>query len=300
MSLHILLGLLVRKLVSIMTPTESMLPSLVGCLIMSGSFIGSLYVWSSKYNRDHPTTIKQRFCSVFVVVILSPVILKLFVTSKELQKFSVFELTGLRLTGFFPAAVLPLILTMVLFLGPLCMINYRKINFRFWIYNFTDLIWLRNVVVGPLFEEITFRACMMPLLMQCFETLAAIFVCSLFFGLAHIHHVIERYRAGDSCKILIVRALIQFSYTTLFGGYSAFLFVKTGHFVSPLVVHAFCNVMELPDFGKILTYENPKKIMLVCLFVLGLVLWYILLKPMTDCRLYNNYIYYDNPIVHGG
>lgn len=52
----------------------------------------------------------------------------------------------------------------------------------YWISNLTNLIWLRNHVVAPLSEEFTFRACMLPLLLQCFRPLTAVFVCPLFFG----------------------------------------------------------------------------------------------------------------------
>ena len=51
-----------------------------------------------------------------------------------------------------------------------------------WLANVTNLIWLRNHLVAPLSEEFTFRACMLPLLLQCFRPMTAVFVCPLFFG----------------------------------------------------------------------------------------------------------------------
>ncbi|KAJ4437554.1 hypothetical protein ANN_17699 [Periplaneta americana] len=54
----------------------------------------------------------------------------------------------------------------------------------YWMSNLTNLIWLRNHVVAPLSEEFTFRACMLPLLLQCFRPMTAVFVCPLFFGVA--------------------------------------------------------------------------------------------------------------------
>lgn len=48
--------------------------------------------------------------------------------------------------------------------------------------NFTDLIWLRNYVVAPISEEFTFRACIIPLLLQCFQPMTAVFICPVFFG----------------------------------------------------------------------------------------------------------------------
>ena len=45
--------------------------------------------------------------------------------------------------------------------------------------------------------------------------------------------------------------ILQFAYTTIFGMYSAFLFVKTGHFAAPFIVHAYCNFMGFPDFMEV-------------------------------------------------
>lgn len=46
-----------------------------------------------------------------------------------------------------------------------------------------SLIWWRNHVVAPVSEEFTFRACMMPALLQCFRPISAVFICPLFFGI---------------------------------------------------------------------------------------------------------------------
>nr|CAD7445062.1 unnamed protein product [Timema bartmani] len=116
----------------------------------------------------------------------------------------------------------------------------------YWVSNFQNLIWVRNHIVAPLSEEFTFRACMLPLLLQCFQPITAIFVCPLFFGIG-----------------------FQLSYTTIFGAYSAFLFFKTGHFVAPLTAHAFCNHMGFPDFAEILTYKDPRRCFLIFLYVIG-------------------------------
>lgn len=66
----------------------------------------------------------------------------------------------------------------------------------YWLGSVRTLIWWRNQVVAPLSEEWTFRACMLPLLLQCFTPATAIFVCPLFFGVAHFHHVVERVKMG--------------------------------------------------------------------------------------------------------
>ncbi|CAG2052940.1 unnamed protein product [Timema podura] len=196
------------------------LSSISACLMLSIIYVSSLYVWNSPHHRDHPSTIKKRFFSA-----------------------SVWQLLGLRVRGLFPAVLTSLVLTMMLFLGPLCMQEPM-----YWVSNFQNLIWVRNHIVAPLSEEFTFRACMLPLLLQCFQPITAIFVCPLFFGIG-----------------------FQLSYTTIFGAYSAFLFFKTGHFVAPLTAHAFCNHMGFPDFAEILTYKDPRRCFLIFLYVIGLV-----------------------------
>ncbi|KAH9209838.1 hypothetical protein DL95DRAFT_309108, partial [Leptodontidium sp. 2 PMI_412] len=39
---------------------------------------------------------------------------------------------------------------------------------------------------------------------------------------------------------------LQLSYTTLFGGYVTFLYMRTGSPLGVILVHAFCNWMGLP------------------------------------------------------
>lgn len=70
----------------------------------------------------------------------------------------------------------------------------------YWFGSVRTIIWWRNLVVAPLAEEWTFRACMLPLLLQCFTPTTAIFICPLFFGVAHFHHVVDRVKAGMNLK----------------------------------------------------------------------------------------------------
>ncbi|CAF94184.1 unnamed protein product [Tetraodon nigroviridis] len=99
----------------------------------------------------------------------------------------------------------------------------------FWALCLSDVRWLRNQVVAPLTEELVFRACMLPMLVPCAGPSAAIFTCPLFFGVAHFHHVIEqlRFRQGSVTGIFL-SAVFQFSYTAVFGAYTAFVFIRTG------------------------------------------------------------------------
>ncbi|XP_054846117.1 CAAX prenyl protease 2 isoform X2 [Eublepharis macularius] len=199
---------------------------------------------------------------------------------------------GFRLEGIIPAMLLPLLLTMVLFLGPLIqlsmdcpwdLVDGLKVAFdsHFWVLCLTDMRWLRNQVIAPLTEELVFRACMLPMLVPCTGLGPAIFTCPLFFGVAHFHHVIEqlRFRQGSTASIFL-SAVFQFSYTAVFGAYTAFIFIRTGHLVGPVLCHSFCNYVGFPAVGAAL--EHPQRLLVVFFYLLGVVLFLLLLHPMTD------------------
>ena len=121
----------------------------------------------------------------------------------------------------------------------------------FWEQSVQDWIWWRNHVVAPFSEEFTFRACMVPVLLGYYSHFYAILISPLFFGVAHFHHMVERIRKGQDIMTSFLVSMFQFTYTTIFGMYSAFLFVKTGHFAAPFIVHAYCNFMGFPDFMEV-------------------------------------------------
>ena len=43
----------------------------------------------------------------------------------------------------------------------------------------------------------------------------------------------------------------MFVYTSLFGAYSSYLFLRPGTVAGPLAAHIFCNAMGLPDFAGV-------------------------------------------------
>ena len=127
---------------------------------------------------------------------------------------------------------------------------------------------------GPFTEEAVFRSLIIPLHLLClppsvlsptspkspqphpdpatFQTpyVRLIFLTPLYFGIAHIHHFYE-YRLTHPHSPLIpslVRSLFQFTYTSVFGWYAAFLFLRTGSLWSCVIAHAWCNAMGLPRF----------------------------------------------------
>ncbi|XP_046848819.1 CAAX prenyl protease 2-like isoform X2 [Xenia sp. Carnegie-2017] len=183
------------------------------------------------------------------------------------------------------AAVFPSLLIMILFAGPLTMMCLaeelplmKKFSPSF------DLINIRNLIIAPITEEFIYRACMIPLLVPSFGLMGAIFICPLLFGVAHFHHAIERLQ-GSKSNVLIV-TFFQFSYTTLFGVYSAFIFVRTGHLIGSFISHSFCNYMGVPEFEQINNTKFPKVV--AGMFVIGLVLFLCFLFPLTEPNMYNS------------
>ncbi|XP_032977629.1 CAAX prenyl protease 2 isoform X4 [Rhinolophus ferrumequinum] len=225
---------------------------------------------------------------------------------------SLLTLMGFRLEGIFPAALLPLLLTMILFLGPLMQLSMDcpcdladglKVVLapRSWARCLTDMRWLRNQVIAPLTEELVFRACMLPMLAPCTGLGPAVFTCPLFFGVAHFHHIFEQLRfrqnsvgsiilsAGGACRCGYAASpspAFQFSYTAVFGAYTAFLFIRTGHLIGPVLCHSFCNYMGFPAVCAAL--EHPQRRPLLAGYALGVGLFLLLLQPLTDPKLYGS------------
>ncbi|XP_049584599.1 CAAX prenyl protease 2 [Syngnathus scovelli] len=271
--------------------------SVLSCLLLACSYVGSLYVWRSELPRDHPTVIKRRFTSVLIVSGASP----LFVWAwREFTGIrmgpSLLAIMGIRFEGFVPAVIFPLLLTMVLFLGPLTQLAMDcpwslvdgirvALDPYFWVVCFSDMRWLRNQVVAPLTEELVFRACMLPMLVPCFGPALAILTCPLFFGVAHFHHVIEllRFRQGTLSGIFL-SAVFQFSYTAVFGAYTAFVLMRTGHLVGPVLCHSFCNYMGFPAISAAL--EHPHRHTVLSSYLLGVLLFFLFLFPFTDPSYY--------------
>lgn len=106
--------------------------------------------------------------------------------------------------------------------------------------------------------------------------------------------MIERLRSGMEKKTAIIISFFQFFYTSIFGIYSAFLFVRTGHFIAPFIAHAFCNHMGFPDIPDLLAQKQPKKSIFLILYILGLSSWILLLPTLTDPQLFNNNLFYYN------
>ncbi|XP_033106392.1 CAAX prenyl protease 2-like [Anneissia japonica] len=280
---------------------QSEMNSVIYCLLLAIMYVGSLYVCGIQLPRDHPKTVTRRIAAVTIVCVIAPIFL-LFIgqpTGQDQPVRWLWHWLGIRWEGFFLAATLPLLLTMILFLGPLSMaiVDLYQVDSlvspRMWCEeDFCSLIFLRNFIVAPISEEFIFRACMLPLLVPCLGITKSIFICPLLFGVAHAHHAIERFRSQEQLLNILFSFIFQFTYTTIFGTFCAFIFLRTGHLIGILLCHSFCNMMGFPAFHQIFSYRRPISAIISILFVVGLASFIYLLFPLSDPSLYNNDIYH--------
>ena len=96
---------------------------------------------------------------------------------------------------------------------------------------------------------------MIPLhLLALVSPIRIVLLTPLYFGVAHIHHFYEFTLTHPHTPMLpaLLRSLIQFTYTTLFGWFAAFVFVRTGSVHAIILAHSFCNWAGLPRvWGRI-------------------------------------------------
>lgn len=167
----------------------------------------------------------------------------------------------LHLLGWYPFSPLAiakvLALTALLFAGPLFEKCIIESGWRNWAKGrgihetLSSWIGWRNYIAGPFTEEMQFRSLVLSLHLLVRPPSSQsilIFVTPLYFGIAHIHHFYEYALTHPFTPLLpaLLRSIVQFGYTTVFGWYAAFLFLRTGNIWGVVVVHAFCNWMGLP------------------------------------------------------
>ena len=132
---------------------------------------------------------------------------------------------------------------------------------------------------------------MIPILLGCFSSKATVIIAPLFFGTAHLHHLAERIRLGGHIQRAVFISIFQMTYTTIFGMYSAFLFIRTGHLIAPVIVHAFCNFLGFPDFSELLRCQGSKRVIFCAMYIVGVILFFNFLYPLTEPTLYANNVY---------
>ncbi|KAH7046516.1 hypothetical protein BKA57DRAFT_78544 [Linnemannia elongata] len=269
--------------------------------------------FQQRLDRDHPLVIKQRIKGIVLTSLL--VTLYLWVvfsisgaipsdqpTSRCVYAF--LQLLGLTVPAYGLVQWLhhiftPLALVMTLFLGPLAMMLIdgelpfqSRFYWRNQLQNLCEWIGIRNYIVGPIAEEYIFRACMVSITATSGASpKAMIFGLPLVFGIAHLHHGYESFvKKGRTRQAAIqsaIIALVQLTYTSLFGWFATFLFLRTSSLLAPCLCHSFCNLMGFPDVSNIQHYGRWK-IWIYVAFALGIILFASMLAPLTSPSLYGS------------
>ncbi|KAF9949551.1 hypothetical protein BGZ72_008690 [Mortierella alpina] len=261
----------------------------------------------SVMDRNHPLVIQQRCKGILLSSVVIPiylwVVFSVFgVLSPDLPwqaraKYFM-QLLGITIPGSVQQLamqiVAPSALVAVLFMGPLLMLwldQELPFQARFRWAPF-DWIYVRNFIVGPVSEEFVFRSCMVAITSHAGASLRGmVFGLPLVFGIAHLHHGYESYVKLGRTKQAMIRsgviALVQLTYTTLFGWFATFVFLRTSSLLAVCLSHTLCNVMGFPDLSSIEDYRHWKK-WIYGAFVAGMVLFGMLVGPWTDPTLFGD------------
>jgi prenyl protein peptidase len=227
---------------------------------------------SPSLSRDAPSVIRARIRAVTGSCIVSSIVVLWLIVEEGGSTID----AGVRILGWWPVGVLEIIrsllLTAILFTGPLFERGIVEGEWRFWFRrsklseSLGGWIGWRNYVAvcpvvflnqgaflihfqGPFTEEVMFRSAIVPLhLLAHVSPGRIVFIAPLYFGIAHVHHFYEfRLTHPDTPALAaLLRSLFQFGYTTVFGWYATFVYLRTGSLVAVIVVHSFCNWCGLP------------------------------------------------------
>ncbi|KAK8845309.1 hypothetical protein IAR55_006022 [Kwoniella newhampshirensis] len=264
------------------TPSPSTEPSNTG-----GPKLGS---------RDHPLTIRRRMNAVicatslsisgvyYVVKSLSPASTSNSWQSAVRPTMSLLGLSTLNSFALSPSSiivggwrVLPYMLAPSLLIGPLFamyldgelpVLGGRRYGEGIWKrikrgWREFGLVEIRNFIVGPITEELVFRSTILAVsILGRLPFKSMVFGTPMWFGIAHAHHALEVYRKNGSTKSAAVQALLaclfQLTYTTLFGWFASYLFLRTGSVLPPLTAHIYCNMMGIYLPGSAIQ-RHPKQ-----------------------------------------
>ncbi|KAH9469021.1 hypothetical protein Pst134EA_009543 [Puccinia striiformis f. sp. tritici] len=275
--------------------------------------LGALYLFSStrtrpleidqkgrRLDRLNPDILKARLWAVSASSLFSLFSRRL--SLRDIVKQTLI-LTGLNTvhitstTDHIRLLLQPLILTIILFWGviyteliiePKTKDNRPQRNSK----SIINIYVIRALILGPLYEEIVFRGCIIGFHLlgkdHPSSKLELIFTTPFWFGFAHVHGIWESYRTlGGTRKALMIatiQTLVQFIYTTIFGWYAAFIYLRTGSVFSATLCHSFCNYMGLPPLLESMEKFPTKRILIILnyligLFGFGVLLWYWSTEP---------------------
>jgi len=225
---------------------------------VGAGFVGSLYTWHAlgyKHDsRDNVTVIKQRMLSSGVYsLVVAPIALSFYF---NLSLTQVFELLRPKLMIHF-SSLYALLHVAILWIGPISWEIYKL-----WKYGWSkqnhynseeqkSLILLRNLLVGPILEEVTYRGIIARVVVSGgWSYWMTSIISPLIFGISHLHHIIDHVKScGLTLSQAVATVTLQLGYTTLFGWYVSMVFLLTRDIKVVIFLHCFCNWMGLPTLA---------------------------------------------------
>ncbi|KAI9462980.1 CAAX protease self-immunity-domain-containing protein [Boletus coccyginus] len=233
--------------------------------------------------RDDPDVIRARLVAVSGATLICCAVVFLLMSAEANNSWTALHMTASYLGGT-SASILPHFITPLFFLGPLygqfvrgtlpgqCDWSFREDILSF-LFSVTGI---RNYLIAPITEEVVFRSCVLTVyhLAQA-SKMRMIFLSPLLFGAAHVHHAWETYNRYGRSLAAMKRAAIgtafQFTYTSVFGFYCSYLFLRTGSIFPPITAHIFCNVMGIPQPGYDISERPDRKLAIVIAYLTGMI-----------------------------
>ncbi|CEM32651.1 unnamed protein product [Vitrella brassicaformis CCMP3155] len=283
---------------------------ILSCVLFDVWFVGGLYIWRlfgfSNSPRDRSDVILRRSISCGLACVVSAVTLLLL--AKPANTATGRGVSFATLIGFGAGAswlsllLLPVALASVLYIGliveatcdvlvghPSWLEGWLKAGKQPFLPSARQstmslAVSFRNYIMAPFAEEFVFRACVIALFAAGGASSWQVVALSpLVFSLAHCHHYVQQHPQYGHTKALLNIAG-QVLYTSVFGSAAAYVYVRTGHLVPAILLHALCNYLSIPDARW---WSDPKHVhycrrhFLVVCYGLGVVLFIVSLGPLT-------------------
>lgn len=279
-----------------------MLKTILGTLFFPIIYVGPFYMYTSKPRSDSQT-IRRRLITTAILTLLSPLPTYLTLlchttpsseedTTIPTPSQIIIHAMGFRIRGFITSLIIPLILTALPYSAALYTV------YMMWPYSITrcrrmlpieQLIFIRNIIAAPITEELMFRGGMVSfLILRGVRPFWAALLSPLVFGMCHLHHLHDMVvHQRKSVQIAVTAVFAQFCISSLFGIFSVYLLLRTGHLMAPILAHSFCNLMGLPfDFEGLKTKPQRERQLLINIFLVSCIAFLFLIRPLTTPKLY--------------
>ncbi|CAI4050340.1 hypothetical protein SUVZ_13G4050 [Saccharomyces uvarum] len=259
------------------------LPTFLVLLYISISYVLPLYATSQpeRSKRDNPRTIKSRMQKLTILLVFN----LLFVPFLQSQLSSTTSPISFK-DAFFDLGIIPgyytaipnhwqfgqfvkdlgkcVILIVTLYCGPVLdfvlyhLLTPKSSILEDFYHEFLNIWSFRNFIFAPITEEIFYTSMLLTTYLNLIPHSQLSYQQlywqpSLFFGLAHAHHAYEQFQEGSMTTVsILLTTCFQIQYTTLFGGLTKFVFVRTGgNLWCCIVLHALCNLMGFPGPSRL-------------------------------------------------